>query len=84
MRSQSKKALKFQCHQKVPEFDLLCVISIIFLRKFSCPILTSTMSGSPILQDGKLVGAVTHVLLSDATKGYGISIGTMLEAGEKT
>ena len=42
------------------------------------------MSGSPILQDGKLVGAVTHVLLSDATKGYGISIGTMLEAGEKT
>ena len=33
------------------------------------------MSGSPILQDGKLVGAVTHVLLSDATKGYGISIG---------
>ena len=84
MRSQSKKALKFQCHQKVPEFDLICVISIIFLRKFSCPILTSTMSGSPILQDGKLVGAVTHVLLSDATKGYGISIGTMLEAGEKT
>ena len=54
------------------------------MRKFSCPILTSTMSGSPILQDGKLVGAVTHVLLSDATKGYGISIGTMLEAGEKT
>ena len=42
------------------------------------------MSGSPILQDGKLVGAVTHVLLSNATKGYGISIGTMLEAGEKT
>ena len=40
------------------------------------------MSGSPILQDGKLVGAVTHVLLSDATKGYGISIKTMLNAGE--
>ena len=38
------------------------------------------MSGSPILQDGKLVGAVTHVLLSDATRGYGISIREMLDA----
>ena len=40
------------------------------------------MSGSPIIQNGKLVGAVTHVLLSDATKGYGISMETMLNAGE--
>ena len=40
------------------------------------------MSGSPILQDGKLVGAVTHVLLNDATKGYGILMETMLEAAE--
>ncbi len=38
------------------------------------------MSGSPILQDGKLIGAVTHVLLSDATRGYGISIHEMLDA----
>jgi len=38
------------------------------------------MSGSPILQDGKLVGAVTHVLLNDPTKGYGILIDHMLEA----
>ncbi len=30
------------------------------------------MSGSPIVQDGKLVGAVTHVFLNDFTKGYGI------------
>ncbi len=30
------------------------------------------MSGSPILQDGKLVGAVTHVMLNDFTKGYGV------------
>lgn len=37
------------------------------------------MSGSPIIQDGKLVGAVTHVLLNDPTKGYGISIENMLE-----
>ena len=38
------------------------------------------MSGSPILQDGKLVGAVTHVLVSDSTRGYGISIEDMLAA----
>ncbi len=38
------------------------------------------MSGSPILQDGKLIGAITHVLLSDATRGYGISIQEMLDA----
>jgi len=36
------------------------------------------MSGSPIIQDGKLVGAVTHVLVSDPTKGYGILIDDML------
>ena len=38
------------------------------------------MSGSPILQNGKIVGAVTHVLVQDATTGYGIYIGNMLEA----
>ena len=37
------------------------------------------MSGSPILQDGKLVGAVTHVLVNDPTAGYGIFIENMLE-----
>lgn len=36
------------------------------------------MSGSPILQDGKLAGAVTHVLVNDPTKGYGIFAETML------
>ena len=38
------------------------------------------MSGSPIIQDGTLVGAVTHVLLNDPCKGYGIAINTMLNA----
>lgn len=38
------------------------------------------MSGSPILQDGKLVGAVTHVLVNDPTRGYGIFAETMLKA----
>ncbi len=40
------------------------------------------MSGSPIIQNGKLVGAVTHVLISDPTRGYGISIGNMLAAAD--
>ena len=37
------------------------------------------MSGSPILQDGKLVGAVTHVMVNEPSKGYGILIENMLE-----
>lgn len=37
------------------------------------------MSGSPILQDGKLIGAVTHVFVQDPTKGYGIFIENMLK-----
>ena len=37
------------------------------------------MSGSPIIQDGKLIGAVTHVFIQDSTKGYGIFIENMLE-----
>ena len=38
------------------------------------------MSGSPILQNGKLIGAVTHVLVNSPEKGYGIFIDSMLEA----
>ena len=37
------------------------------------------MSGSPIIQDGKLIGAVTHVFLSDPTKGYAVYVDWMLE-----
>ena len=42
------------------------------------------MSGSPILQDGKLVGAVTHVLTGDPARGYGLGISSMLSAGQET
>ena len=38
------------------------------------------MSGSPIIQDGKLVGAVTHVLINDPSRGYGVFIDNMLGA----
>ena len=37
------------------------------------------MSGSPIMQNGKVIGAVTHVFVTDPTKGYGIYIDWMLE-----
>jgi len=40
------------------------------------------MSGSPIIQNGKLVGAVTHVLVAEPTEGYGIFIENMLNASE--
>lgn len=42
------------------------------------------MSGSPIVQNGKLVGAVTHVFVNDPTRGYGILAENMLEISEKT
>ena len=58
-----------------------------FLLKITDPALLSAtggivqgMSGSPIIQNGKLVGAVTHVLVNDPTRGYGIFIENMLEA----
>ena len=40
------------------------------------------MSGSPILQNGMLVGAVTHVLINDPTRGYAIFARTMLSAAD--
>ena len=40
------------------------------------------MSGSPLIQNGKLVGAVTHVLIDDPTSGYGIFAENMLKTAE--
>ncbi len=48
------------------------------LKSF-CPSIDTFVSGSPIIQDGLLVGAVTHVLVSDSSEGYGIYIENMLE-----
>ena len=47
---------------------------------FCYPILDTLVSGSPIIQDGKLVGAVSHVQVNDPTTGYGIFIENMLDA----
>lgn len=41
------------------------------------------MSGSPIIQDNKIIGAVTHVIIDNPSTGYGILITNMLEEGEK-
>ena len=38
------------------------------------------MSGGPIIQDGKLMGAATHVFVNDPARGYGVGIETMLDA----
>jgi len=42
------------------------------------------MSGSPIIQNGKVIGAVTHVLVDDSTQGYGIFIENMLGASKQS
>ena len=49
-----------------------------YKNKICCPLLASPVSGSPIIQNGKLVGAVTHVFVNDPTRGYGIFIENML------
>lgn len=41
------------------------------------------VSGSPLLQNGKLIGAVTHVLVDDPTEGYGIFAENMLETAQR-
>ena len=50
--------------------------------KICCPLLTTLLSGSPIIQNGKLVGAVTHVMINDPCVGYGIFIENMLAAAK--
>lgn len=48
-------------------------------QKPCCICLDTHVSGSPIIQNNKLIGAVTHVLVNDSTSGYGIFIENMLE-----
>ena len=45
--------------------------------------LVQGLSGSPIIQEGKMIGAVTHVFLNDPTRGYAINIETMLKESEE-
>ena len=41
------------------------------------------MSGSPIIQNNKIIGAVNYVIINDTSSGYGIFITTMLKEGDK-
>lgn len=52
------------------------------IPKKCCPYIDTLVSGSPIIQDGKLIGAVTHVLVNSPSTGYGIFIENMLDAAE--
>ncbi len=47
--------------------------------KKCCPLLDTTVSGSPIIQDGKFAGAVTHVMINDPQIGYGIFAMSMID-----
>ena len=64
--------MKLKCNT----FNIFCE----FFVKKCCPLLTTLVSGSPIIQNGKLVGAVTHVMVADPTEGDGIFIENMLNA----
>ena len=76
-----EKLKKFHLKFEVEDKKVSCFwLKAWKFKKICCPILTSIVSGSPIIQDGKLVGAVTHVLVNDPTRGYGIFIDNMLDA----
>ena len=64
------------------ESDRLLALGIFceFFVKSRCPFLTTHLSGSTIIQNGKIMGAVTHVLINDPTTGYGIFVENMLAA----
>ncbi len=53
-----------------------------FSEKSCWSYIDTLVSGSPIIQNGKLIGAVTHVLIDDPTKGYAIFAENMLEVAK--
>ena len=74
---------------EITEIDLSSDGNKSFKIKVTDPVLIAEtggivrgMSGSPIIQNGRLIGAVTHVLINDPTMGYGIFIENMLNASE--
>lgn len=70
-------------NQQSPEVKSM-VISVTDNRLIEkCGGIVQGMSGSPIIQNGKIVGAVTHVFVNDATKGYGVYIDWMLDNSHK-
>ena len=72
----------FIISNKKRHFGAFCFYNEVpFEKQLHCWSNTHTLvSGSPILRNGKLIGAVTHVLVNDPTTGYGIFIENMLDA----
>lgn len=64
-------------HTENPDYFAISVSDPVLLEKTGG--IVQGMSGSPIIQNGKLIGAVTHVLVGDPTSGYGIYIDSMCE-----
>lgn len=81
VREYSVKILKIYPKTKSNGRNLLLKVTDPELLKATGGIVQG-MSGSPIIQNGKLIGAVTHVLVNDPTTGYGIFIENMLSAAE--
>ena len=79
VREYSVEILKIYPKSKCEGRNLLLRVTDSELLKTTGGIVQG-MSGSPILQNGKLIGAVTHVLVNDPTTGYGIFIDNMLDA----
>ena len=79
VREYSVEILKIYPKNKLSGRNLLLRVTDPALLELTGGIVQG-MSGSPIIQDGKLIGAVTHVLVNDPTTGYGIFIENMLDA----
>lgn len=79
LREYSVEILKIYPHSSETSRNLLLKVTDPALLETTGGIVQG-MSGSPIIQNGKLVGAVTHVLVNDPTTGYGILIENMLDA----
>ena len=79
VREYSVEILKIYAHTRTGDKNLVIRVTDPELLSATGGIVQG-MSGSPIIQDGKLIGAVTHVLVNDPTTGYGIFIENMLEA----
>lgn len=79
VREYSVEILKIYPKSKCEGRNLLLRVTDSELLKTTGGIVQG-MSGSPIMQNGKLIGAVTHVLVNDPTTGYGIFIENMLDA----
>ena len=79
---------RFSCEIKVKDQNVNDTIQNIVIKITDENLISKTggivqgMSGSPIIQNGKLIGAVTHVLVDDPTKGYGIFAENMLETAQ--